>query len=230
MNVAIIAAAGLGTRMGSERPKQFLEIAGIPIIVHTVRAIAQCDVIQEIIVVLPSEDAAGFMTLAGKYDLQKVTQVVPGGATRAESVSCGLGAVPAATTEIVAVHDGVRPFVTGTEITRAISAAQEHGAAILVAPITNTIKQVEGGKVVRTLSRTQLRGALTPQCFRYSLLCRAFAEADLQDPDLTDESVLLERMGFKVAAVEGSSRNIKITRPEDLAVGEALFRDRGREL
>ena len=224
MNVAIIAAAGLGTRMGGERAKQFLELAGIPIIIHTVQAFEQCDVIQEIIVVLPAEDTAGFLSLADRHSLQKVTQVVPGGATRAESVWRGLRLVPA-TTEIVAVHDGVRPFVTATEIARTVIAAQEHGGAILVAPVTDTVKEVENGNVIRTLSRTQLRRALTPQCFRYSLLCRAFEQADVFDPDLTDESALLERLGLKVATVDGSPRNIKITQPEDLAIGEVLLRN-----
>jgi 2-C-methyl-D-erythritol 4-phosphate cytidylyltransferase len=225
MNVAIIAAAGQGTRMGSGRAKQFLEVAGTPIIVHTARIFEQCEVIEEVIVVLPEADAAGFLALAGKYDLHKITQVVAGGMTRAESVCCGLRAVHSTTTEIVAVHDGVRPLVTAAEIARTVTAAQEHGAAILVSPLIDTIKAVEDGQVLQTLNRTRLRRALTPQCFRYSLLCRAYAEADVFDPDLTDESVLFERLGLPVAAVEGSSRNVKITRPEDLAIAEMLLNE-----
>ena len=224
MNVAIIAAAGQGRRMGGDRAKQFLELAGTPIIIHTVQAFERCDVIQEIVVVLPAEDSAGFLALAGTHSLQKVTQVVPGGATRAESVWRGFRAVSAATAEIIAVHDGVRPFVTTDEITRTVAVAREHGAAILVAPAIDTIKEVEGGYVVRTLSRTQLRRALTPQCFRYSLLRRAYEQADLLDPDFTDESVLFERLGLAVATVDGGPRNIKITQPEDLAVGEVLLK------
>src|SRR5882724_7597100 len=107
MNVAIIAAAGQGRRMGSDRAKQFLELAGIPIIIHAVRAFDLCDAIQEIIVVLPAEDATDFSLLAGKYRLQKVAQVIAGGMTRAESVWRGLQAIQSATAEIVAVHDGV---------------------------------------------------------------------------------------------------------------------------
>lgn len=224
MNVAIIAAAGRGARMGGERAKQFLELAGTPIIVHTVRAFEHCEAIQEIVVVLPAEDAAGFLELAGKNRLQKVTQVVAGGATRAQSVWHGLLAVPQATAEIVAVHDGVRPFVTADEIARTVAAAREHGAAVLVAAAIDTIKEVEDGKVVRTLSRTKLRRALTPQCFRYSLLRSAYDQADVLDPNLTDDSILLEQLGLRVATVDGSSRNVKITRPEDLAVGEALIK------
>ena len=223
MNVAIIAAAGRGTRIGGVRAKQFLELAGTPIIIHTVQAFEQCEVIDEIVVVLPAEDAAGFLALAGKHNLQKVTQVVPGGATRAESVWRGLRAKRSAAAEIVAVHDGVRPFVTADEIERTVLAAQEHGAAILVAPATDTIKEVENGNVLRTLSRSQLRRALTPQCFRYGLLHRAYEQADVFDPDLTDESVLLQRLGLRVATVDGSPRNIKITELEDLAVAELLL-------
>jgi len=226
MNVAIIAAAGQGRRLGGDRAKQFLELAGTPIIIHTVRAFEQCDLIKEIVVVLPAEDAPDFMALAGSYRLQKVTQVVSGGATRAESVWFGFRAITPSTAEIVAVHDGVRPLVTTDEISRTVAAALEHGAAILVAPATDTIKEVENGKVRRTLARSQLRRALTPQCFRYSLLQRAYEQVDLLDPDLTDESIFIERMGLTVATVDGSPRNIKITQPEDLAVAEMLLRNR----
>ncbi len=224
MDVAIIAAAGQGTRMGGKRAKQFLELAGIPIIIHTLKRFEQCEVIQEIIVVLPAQESAEFLSLADKYGLRKLAKVVPGGITRAESVLRGLRAVREATVEIVAVHDGVRPFVTPEEITRTVEAARMHEAAILVAPVTDTIKEVESEQVARTLNRGQARRALTPQCFRYSLLRRAYELADVLDPDLTDDSVLVEQLGTKVAIVEGSSRNIKITQPQDLAIAEVLLR------
>jgi 2-C-methyl-D-erythritol 4-phosphate cytidylyltransferase len=227
MNVAIIAAAGQGTRMGGKRAKQFLELAGIPIIIHTLKRFEQCEVIQEIIVVLPAQESAEFLSLADKYGLPKLAKVVPGGITRAESVLRGLRAVREATAEIVAVHDGVRPFVTPEEITRTVEAARVHEAAILVAPVTDTIKEVEREQVERTLNRGQVRRALTPQCFRYSLLCRAYEQADVLDPELTDDSVLVERLGTRVAIVEGSPRNIKITQPQDLAIAEVLLRERG---
>ena len=225
MNVAIIAAAGQGTRMGGGRAKQFLELAGTPIIIHTLRAFEQCDVIQEIIVALPPQDSAAFLSLADQYSVRKLARVVPGGATRAESVQRGLQAIRAATAEIVAVHDAVRPFVTPEEIARTVAAADRHEAAILVAPVTDTIKQIERDGIVRTLDRSELRRALTPQCFRYSLLCRAYEGADVHDLALTDESALVERLGVRAAIVEGSERNIKITQPSDLAIGEALLRN-----
>ncbi|HEX3282791.1 MAG TPA: 2-C-methyl-D-erythritol 4-phosphate cytidylyltransferase [Pyrinomonadaceae bacterium] len=223
MNVAIIAAAGQGLRMAGKRPKQFLELAGTPIIFHTLRAFEQCDSIQEIIVVISAAEAAGFLALAGKRELRKLSKVVPGGATRADSVLRGLQSVRETTIEIVAVHDAVRPFVTPEEITRTVAAAQLEGAAILVSSPVDTVKEVRDGAVVKTLRRGDLRNALTPQCFQYRLLRRAYEQADVFDPELTDESSLVERLGERVAIVEGSARNIKITRPEDLILAEALL-------
>ena len=230
MNVAIIAAAGQGTRMAGERPKQFLELAGTPIIFHTLQAFEQCDSIQEIIVVIPAAESAGFLSLANKRSLRKLTRVVPGGATRAESVLCGLRAVRETTVDIVAVHDGVRPFVTSEEIARTVAAAQDEGAAILVSSPVDTVKEIRDGAVTKTLRRDDLRNALTPQCFRYALLRRAYEQADVSDPELTDESSLVERLGARVAIVEGSARNIKITRPEDLALAEMILEEMNLEL
>jgi 2-C-methyl-D-erythritol 4-phosphate cytidylyltransferase len=230
MNVAIIAAAGQGKRLGGGRAKQFLELAGTPIIIHTLKRFEQCAAIHEIFVVLPAADAASFLTLAAKYGLRKLTRVVAGGPTRAESVWRGLQAVRPATAGIVAVHDGVRPFVTPEEIARTVEAADASGAAILTAPATDTIKEIENGQVRRTLARAQLRHALTPQCFRYTLLRRAYEEAgDLSTADITDDSALVERLCVPVAIVEGDARNIKITRPSDIALGEILLREFGNE-
>ena len=223
MNIAIIAAAGAGTRMASDRPKQFLLLAGTPVIIHTLKVFEQCESINEVIVVVPAAESAGFLSLAAKYGLRKVARVVPGGATRAESVKRGLQAIRAATAEIVAVHDGVRPFVTVEEIDATVVAAQTNGAAILVAPVTDTIKQVSDGRIMQTLDRGELRRALTPQCFRYELLRQAYQAADDTDPSVTDESVLVEKLGFPVSIVEGSPRNIKVTTAEDLVIAEAIL-------
>ena len=224
MNIAIIAAAGAGTRMASDRPKQFLQLAGRPVIFHTLKVFEECDSIDEVILVLPAAESAGFLSLAGKYGVRKLARVVGGGATRADSVKRGLMAIRSATAEIVAVHDGVRPFVTAEEIDAVVAAAQSDGAAILVAPVTDTIKQVSDGRVVQTLDRGVLRRALTPQCFRYDVLRQAYQAADVTDPSVTDESVLVEKLGIPVSIVEGSSRNIKITTAQDLAIAEAILR------
>lgn len=209
--------------MASERPKQFLQLAGTPIIFHTLKPFELCDSIHEVIVVLPAEESAEFLAQAGKRGLRKLARVVPGGATRADSVKRGLQAIRAATAEIVAVHDGVRPFVTVEEIENTIDAARRDGAAILTTPATDTIKLVAGDAVVETLARENLRQALTPQCFRYELLRRAYEQVDVADPSLTDESVLVERLGHRVTVVAGSPRNIKITTPRDLLLAEALL-------
>ncbi|HSS21365.1 MAG TPA: 2-C-methyl-D-erythritol 4-phosphate cytidylyltransferase [Pyrinomonadaceae bacterium] len=226
MNVAIIAAAGQGQRMAGKRPKQFLELAGTPIIVHTLKAFEQCDVIHEIITVLGADEIEGFLSLQRKFGLSKKSKAVVGGTTRAQSVLHGLQAADE-WTEIVAVHDGVRPFVTVAEITRTVEAAKVSGAAILVSTGVDTVKEVRDGVVEKTLDRLQLRNALTPQCFSYELLTRAYRAVDVLDPTLTDESSLVERLGEKIVVVEGSPRNIKITRVEDLAIAEAMLRVAG---
>jgi 2-C-methyl-D-erythritol 4-phosphate cytidylyltransferase len=229
MNIAIIAAAGTGSRMASDRPKQFLQLAGSPIIFHTLKPFELCESIQEVIVVLPPEESAAFIALAAKQGLRKLARVVPGGPTRADSVKRGLMAIRAATAEIVAVHDGVRPFVTVEEIDNTIAAAQRDGAAILATPVTDTIKLVVEGKtdeiIVKTLLRQNLRQALTPQCFRYELLRKAYEQADVNDPSLTDESALVERLGHQVTIVAGSARNIKITTPRDLLIAETFLNE-----
>ena len=224
MNVAIIAAAGQGSRMGGKRAKQFLELAGRPIIIHTIQAFEACEAIQEIIVVLPPADVRGFSAIARPYNLGKVRAVVPGGVTRASSVLQGLQALERQDKDIVAVHDGSRPLVTTAEISRTVQAAEVSGAAILAAPIVDTVKEVRDGVVTATVPRNDLRRALTPQCFRYEVLRQAYEQVDELDATLTDESSLVERLGMAVTVIEGSSRNIKVTRPEDLVIAEALLK------
>src|SRR6266404_2119841 len=224
MNVAIVVAAGKGTRLGGNQPKQFLELCGVPIIIHTLRQFERCEEINEIIVVVPAESTAAFSSLAEKFAIRKLVRVVPGGATRAQSVRRGLDAI--ANAEIVAVHDGVRAFVSSDEIDSVVAAARASGAAILVAPVADTIKDIENGRVKRTLTRHNLRRALTPQCFSYDLLKRAYDQLDEVESagvEVTDDSLLVERLGAEIVAVEGSSRNIKITEEEDLALAETLL-------
>ena len=226
MNVAIIAAAGRGARMGGERAKQFRELAGTPIIIHTLRCFEQCQTVGEVVVVLPANDVSGFLEMAEKYAVGKLARVVAGGETRAVSVWRGLQTISAAAADIVAVHDGVRPFVMPEEIDRTVRVAEECGAAILATRAVDTIKEADArGCVTRTLERGRLWHAQTPQCFRFELLRRAYAQA-MADKALeaTDDSALVERLGVKVSIVEGSARNIKITSPQDIALAETLIR------
>ena len=223
MNIAIIVAAGSGTRFGAEKPKQFLEILGKPLLIHTLEKFEQCAAIDEIYLILSEKAIESFRQTLEKYRLKKLSKVIAGGINRAESVRNGLNAIDDEGVEIVAVHDGARPLVTGEEITRTIEKARETGAACLVASVTDTIKQVADGKLIRTIDRAELRRALTPQCFRYELLKRAFAENDIGET-VTDECFLVEKLGCEIAAVEGSAKNIKVTLPEDFVLAETLLK------
>ncbi len=214
MNIAIIVAAGSGTRFGGATPKQFLEIGGKPLLIHTIEKFENCAAIDEIILVLSSKEIENFQSVAENFKLKKLKKVVAGGQTRAESVFNGLSAVAEESAGIVAVHDGARPFVSNEEIAATVEKAKETGAACLVGLVTDTIKEIADGKIVGTIERTKLRRALTPQAFRFNILQKAFADADLSEA-ATDECFLVEQLGQKIAIVEGSAKNIKITTRED---------------
>jgi 2-C-methyl-D-erythritol 4-phosphate cytidylyltransferase len=224
MNVAIVVAAGKGTRLGGDRPKQFLELAGVPIIVHALRQFERCREISEVVTVLPAEETAGFESAVNRFSLKKVKRVIAGGATRAQSVRRGLESI--ADANIVAIHDGVRPFVTPEEIDRVVQAAELNEAAILTAAVSDTIKRIAADRIVETLPRAELRRALTPQCFRFALLKRAYQDLDALEADgrdVTDDSLLVERLGIEIVSVEGSARNIKLTTEEDLVMAESIL-------
>jgi len=216
ITTAIIVAAGSGSRFKSNTPKQFLEINGKPVIAHTIERFQTAPSVDSIVLVLAADQAASFDASA----FSKVTKVISGGPTRAESVRNGLDA--ASDADIVAVHDGARPLVTVDEIERTIEKAKETGAACLVAPVTDTIKSVRGDEIADTLDRTKLRRALTPQAFKIDVLRKAFEGIGLTD-SVTDECYLVEKLGHPITIVEGSARNVKITHPEDLILAEALL-------
>src|SRR2546423_2779915 len=205
MNVAIVVAGGKGTRFGGNRPKQLLELNGIPIIVHTLRRFELSKLIESVVVVLPAEEFTTFQSLVEQFGLQKISQVVAGGDTRAQSVRNGLAAIERA--DIVAVHDGVRPLVTSDEIDSVVTVATETGAAILVGPVSDTIKQVREDRATGTLPRPGLRSALTPQCFRFDMLKRAYEQlTEIEsNVEITDDSMLVERLGVSIVAVPGSA-------------------------
>lgn len=228
MNVAIIVAAGQGTRAAAgvtaAPRKQFRELAGLPVLVHTLRRFEESREVGGTIAVVPASEVDHTLALARTHGIGKLTRAVAGGASRTESVWLGLQTVdPSA--EIVAVHDGVRPFVMAAEIDATVRAAASAGAAVLVAPVTDTVKEIEGGRIKRSLAREQLRRALTPQCFRLDVLRRAYEHAVSARLEATDCSALVERLGVEVRAVEGGSLNIKLTRPEDFALAEILLQE-----
>src|SRR5215470_11328015 len=219
MNIAIIPAAGSGSRFGGHIPKQFVEIAGAPIIVHTLRRFDECDEIGAIIVALRSEETGRIQLSLTAHGIRKPVHLVNGGAERSDSILNALEAARELRPEIVAVHDAVRPFVSPEKISAVIARAREIGAAILAMPATDTIKEVENGLIRRTIDRRVIWRAQTPQAFRYDLLLRANEEAraaDLPSALMTDDASLVERLGETVAVVEGSPNNIKVTTPEDL--------------
>ena len=224
MNSAIIVAAGSGTRFGAEKPKQFLEICGKPIIIHAIERFESCPSVDEIVLVLPAAEIEDFQKTVEKYNLKKLAKIVAGGKTRAESVFNGLNFIDSKQTEIVAVHDGARPIVSIEDITRTIERAKETGAACLVADVTDTIKEVSDGKIVGTINRQHLRRALTPQAFRCEILKRAFEVADLSEA-ATDECFLVEKLGYEISVVEGSAQNIKITTEKDFALAELFLKE-----
>ncbi len=223
MNTAIIVAAGEGTRFGGDRPKQFSEILGKPVLIHSIERFERNDLIHEIVVVVADRELAQFSADSENYDLPKLVSVVAGGRSRSESVLNGLAVIRSDEADIVAIHDGARPVVPQADITNAIKAAERTGAACLVAPIADTVKEVDEGLIVKTVDRRSLRRALTPQCFKYHVIMNAFENIGPGEL-ITDDCGLVEAVGGEIAAVPGSSFNIKITFAHELAATELFLR------
>ena len=251
--VVIIPAAGLGTRMapvpsapipGSAIPaakdapakaappaKQFTELAGTPILIHTLRKFVAVAAVSEIWIALRENEIEGFRERLARdvQDvLQKKVELVVGGEHRQQSVANALNAITAAADDIVLVHDAVRPLITPEIIREVIEAAAKYGAAIAGLPAVDTVKQVErtaeGAIVKATIPRAGVVLAQTPQGFRYSVIKKAFDEAAADGFKGTDEASLAERAGHEVAVVMGSARNIKITTPADMELAEFYLR------
>jgi 2-C-methyl-D-erythritol 4-phosphate cytidylyltransferase len=219
---AIIAAAGFGRRMKTDRPKQLLALNGTPILVHTIRKFDGCPAITYIIVTAPRESSEEVTDLVNSAGFKKSVTVIEGGERRQDSIAIGLQQLHPGT-DIVAVHDGVRPFVSIEDIENVVRQAAQSGAAILGVPIVDTVKQAEREFVESTLTREHLILAQTPQVFRTEILQQAFERAATDEYYGTDESSLVERLGHPVAIVRGSERNIKITRPSDLTLARAFL-------
>jgi 2-C-methyl-D-erythritol 4-phosphate cytidylyltransferase len=224
----------MASKTSAQRPqhktqpsKQFTELAGTPILVHTLRKFAAVDAIGEIWIALRESEIAGFRVRLEselKNVLGKKIELVVGGEHRQQSVQSALNAIRAAADDIVLVHDAVRPFVTPEIIEEVIDGAKKYGAAIAGLPAVDTVKQVErtseGALIKATIPRVGIVMAQTPQGFRYDVLKKAFDEASADGFVGTDESSLVERFGHEVAVVMGSPRNIKITAPGDMELAE----------
>ena len=219
---AIIAAAGFGRRMKSDRPKQLLALNGTPIIIHTIRKFDLSPVVDYVIVTATRESVEEVRELVRSAGFKKSITVVEGGERRQDSVLAGLQHLQRGT-DVVAVHDGVRPFVSAEDIENVVRQAERTGAAILGVPIVDTVKHVEKDFIQSTLTREHLVLAQTPQVFRIDVLKEAFDRSQKDEYYGTDESSLVERLGHPVAVVRGSERNIKITRPTDLTLARAFL-------
>jgi 2-C-methyl-D-erythritol 4-phosphate cytidylyltransferase len=213
--LAIIPAAGVGLRMGGETPKQFLSLEGVPIFVHTLRKFVAADAVREIILGLRPEDMDRASSEVARERFEKPVRVVEGGPSRQETVARALAEAPPET-EIVLVHDAVRPFIDLHLIQRVTEAAQKGGAAILGIPSVDTVKQVERQTILGTIPRERIVLAQTPQAFRFEVIKEAFERAEADGFVGTDEASLVERLGYTVSVIMGSDRNIKITKPSDL--------------
>jgi 2-C-methyl-D-erythritol 4-phosphate cytidylyltransferase len=226
--LAIIPAAGSGLRMGGATPKQFLSLEGVPIFVHTLRKFAASPAIDEIFLGVRAEEMDRAARQISQVTLGKNVRLIAGGASRQETVTRCLDQAPAAT-EVVVVHDAVRPFVELTLIQQAVDLARQNGAAILGIPSVDTVKKVERQTIMGTIPRERIVLAQTPQAFRYSILREAFDRALAEGYSGTDESSLVEHLGHEVTVLMGSDRNIKITKPSDLPLAR-LFIAQEREL
>ena len=224
--VAIIPAAGTGTRMRASSPKQFLSLAGHPIIVHTLKKFKACRLIQRVIVPVRKPDLLQFQEVVEKESLSRWVKLVPGGIHRQDSVYAGLRAVEE-DTDIVVVHDAVRPFVEVSLIEAVIKEAETNGSAILALPCSDTVKQIEKNLVETTLPRDKIVLVQTPQAFRYNILKEGFEKATAENFYATDESCLIERLGYPVSVIRGSDMNIKITKPSDLPLAELYIKIQG---
>ena len=223
---AIVPAAGAGIRFGGAVKKQFITLNGLPILSHTLRALAASDALAAIIVVVPpGEEPRGREALKlARIHLE--TEVVPGGQTRQDSVYNGLQRAKAET-DLVLIHDGVRPFVSRQVVLATIEAANEVGAAVAAVPIIDTIKRVDtDGLVVETLPRGQLWSIQTPQVFRYALLMQAHRAGREYGINATDDAALVERLRGMVKVVRGSYENLKITSEEDLPIADLILKRR----
>lgn len=224
---AIIVAGGSGSRMGADRPKQWLTLAGQPVVLHTLRAFQASCAVREIVVVAREEDRAAYLDYKRLYGLDKLTAVVVGGDTRQASVANGIKAV-SRQTDYVAIHDAARPLITPAQIDRVATAAFYHRAAAAATPATDTVKRANDRSIItETIDRKAVWLAQTPQIFYLPLYYAAMATAEQDTFAATDDCMLAEHAGFPVHLVDCGKENMKITVPVDLCIAEAILAARG---
>lgn len=225
----IIAAAGMSHRMGSKINKQFINLKNKPILAHTIEKFERCSLVDEIIVVAREEEIEYCRKeIVKRYNFNKVSKIVRGGKERQDSVYNGILALNERAS-LVLSHDGARPFIKIKDIVAGIKGAAEYGACVVGVPVKDTIKVVEeGNNIKNTPNRSLLWIAQTPQCFKKEIILEGYKKAINDNFLATDDSALVERIGIEVKMVMGSYDNIKITTPEDLAIGETFLEDRSK--
>ena len=231
--IAIVPAAGLGKRFDASGRKSFVNINGIPLLIYTLKRLHRENSITEIIPVLKKEEIEEGFELAGKYKLDKIKQIAPGGRERQDSIysalrlieNAGTGDVPAARRRgIVLIHDGVRPFIPEGMIDKLVDNVSDAGGVVPGIPVKETIKEVNSnGIVVSTLNRDKVRAVQTPQAFLFNIIKNAYDRAYSEGFYATDDAGLVERTGGRIKIIEGSPFNIKITTPEDLEIMEHVL-------
>lgn len=229
--IALIPAAGMGKRMGAGINKQYLLLAGKPILAHTLEVFERASCIDEIYLIVPEDEIPYCReNVVERFGFSKVARIVPGGSERQHSVLNGLRAIapPDPEDAVIVIHDGVRPFLTIPVLRNAIETARLHDGALVAVPVKDTVKAVEGGVVKETPPRNSLWLAQTPQVFRYGIIRDAHELAAREGWLGTDDASLVERLGKSVRIVEGDYGNFKITTPEDLILAEAFLREKGQ--
>jgi 2-C-methyl-D-erythritol 4-phosphate cytidylyltransferase len=221
----IIVAGGSGSRMKSAVPKQFLEIGGVPVLMRTISRFYQYNNAINIILVLPESDIATWQNLCQKHSFRIPIQVTKGGTTRFESVKNGLALIDN-DDAVVAVHDGVRPFVSLEVIANSFNQAATYGNAVVAVALKDSIRRVERDQSI-ALNRNDFKLVQTPQVFRVDIIKKAYSVTE--GTDFTDDASVVEAAGITIKLVEGSYENIKITTPEDLFIAEALLRLQSEE-
>lgn len=216
----IIVAGGKGLRMGGEVPKQFLPIGGKPVLMRTMEAFHAYDAQIRLVLVLPVAQQTYWKELCAEYDFTLSYRLADGGETRFHSVKSGLETIPVDEEALVAVHDGVRPFVSVEVVDRCFSEAARTGAVVPVTDMVETVRHLKAGGKSVTVSRDEYKLVQTPQVFSLTLLYKAYAQPYV--PAFTDDASVVEAFGHEVTLVQGNRENIKITTPFDLVVAEAL--------
>ncbi len=222
MDYIIIVAGGKGLRMGSDIPKQFLPVCGLPVLMRTIRRFREYSADINIILVLPKAQQAYWQSLCKEYHFDERYSIADGGETRFHSVSNGLSLIPDDAEGVVGVHDGVRPFPSIDVIAGCYETARHQGAVIPVIPVVETVRHLEGDDS-KTVSRDEYRLVQTPQTFDIQLLKRAYRQPFT--PMFTDDASVVEALGNTITLVEGNRENIKITTPFDLKIASAILRN-----